>query len=182
MAVGVGVIQLSTQSLKQSSHLSLDLLSLLVLELIGPILVSILGMALLLPRWIERVEQTRSRNWRHSVPSAALVGALLMLMFFSASLLSGILITPRSEMVSQLFHLMGEIHLLDLVQSLVRCAGFLAALCAWCQWRSHNALRMGHAKTYIMSNLLVEGLMIGLSLKVLWSLVAQALAFQESLT
>ena len=57
IAVGVGVIQLSTQGLKQSSHLSLNLLSLLVLELIGPILVSVLGMALLLPRWIERVDQ-----------------------------------------------------------------------------------------------------------------------------
>ena len=99
MAVGVGVIQLSTQGLKQSSHLSLNLLSLLVLELIGPILVSVLGMALLLPRWIERVEQAGSRHWRRSIFSAALVGALLMLMFFSASLLSGILITPRSEMV-----------------------------------------------------------------------------------
>ena len=39
---------------------------------------------------------------------------------------------------------------------------------------------MGHAKTYIMSNLLVEGLMIGLSLKVLWSLMAQVLPFQEA--
>ena len=180
MAVGVGVIQLSTQGLKQSSHLSLNLLSLLVLELIGPILVSVLGMALLLPRWIERVDHAGSRHWRRSVLSAALVGALLMLMFFSASLLSGILITPRSEMVSELFELIGAIRLWDVVQSLVRCAGFLAALCAWCQWRSHNALRMGHAKTFIMSNLLVEGLMIGLSLKVLWSLMAQVLPFQEA--
>ena len=64
MAVGVGVIQLSTQGLKQSSHLSLNLLSLRVLELIGPILVSVLGMALLLPRWIERVEQAGPRHWR----------------------------------------------------------------------------------------------------------------------
>ena len=151
-----------------------------MLELIGPILVSVLGMALLLPRWIERVEQAGSRHWRRSIFSAALVGALLMLMFFSASLLSGILITPRSEMVGELLELIGAIRLWDVVQSFVRCAGFLAALCAWCHWRSHNALRMGHAKTYIMSNLLAEGLMIGLSLKVLWSLIAQFLPFQEA--
>lgn len=180
MAVGVGVIQLTNQGLKQSSDLSLHLLSMLVLDLIGPILVSVLGMALLLPRWLERVEQARSRNWRRSVPSAALVGAWLMLMFFTASMLSGILVTPRSEMVSELFDLMGEIHLLDVVRSLVRCAGFLAALCAWCQWRSHIALRMGHASTYIVSNLLVEGLMIGLSLKMLSFLIAHALPLQEA--
>ncbi len=36
IAVGVGVIQLSTGTLKEASPLSLQLLSLLVLELMGP--------------------------------------------------------------------------------------------------------------------------------------------------
>lgn len=40
IAIGVGVIQLSTGTLKESSLMSLQMLSLLVLELMGPLLVS----------------------------------------------------------------------------------------------------------------------------------------------
>ncbi len=68
IAVGVGVIQLSTGTLKESSPLSLQMLNLLVLELMGPLLVSVLGMALVHPRWIVRVAAPARRAWPLSVP------------------------------------------------------------------------------------------------------------------
>lgn len=177
IAIGVGVIQLSTGTLKESSPMSLQMLTLLVLELMGPLLVSVLGMALLLPRWIDRVAETGHRAWHRSVPGAALIGIVLMLMFFSASLLAGILITPRSEMGVQLLAILAKTSFMELLRSLLRSAGFLAALCAWCQWRSEGPLRQGHRKTYIVSNLLMEGLMIGIGLKLIWFLAAQILPF-----
>ena len=179
IAVGVGVIQLSTGSLKESSPLSLQMLSLLVLELMGPLLVSVLGMALLLPRWIDRVASTGHRAWRRSVPGAALIGIVLMLMFFSASLLAGILITPRSELGIELLALLAKTSFVELLRSLLRSAGFLAALCAWCQWRAEGPLRQGHRKTYIVSNLLMEGLMMGIGLKLIWFLVTKILPMKE---
>ena len=182
VAVGIGVIQLSTGTLKQSSHLSLQLLSSLVLELLGPLMVSVLGMALLLPRWIDRVAATGPRAWRRSVPGAALVSIVLMLMFFSASVLAGILITPRSELGVKLMEILANTSFLDLMRSLLRSAGFLAALCAWCQWRAEEPLHQGHRKTYIVSNLLMEGLMIGIGLKLTWFLVSQLLPLQNSAT
>lgn len=181
MAVGVGVIQLSTSTLKESSPLSMQMLCVLVLELMGPLLVSVLGMALLLPRWIDRVAATGHRAWRRSVPGAALIGIVLMLMFFSASLLAGSLITPRGEMGAELIALLVKTSFIGLLLSLLRSAGFLAALCAWCQWRAEGPLRQGHRKTYIVSNLLVEGLMIGIGLKLIWFLVMQILPLQESI-
>lgn len=182
LAVGVGVVQLTTQTLKESSHLSLHLLMLLVLELMGPVLVSVLGMALLLPRWLERVEAARARAWKRGVPSAALVGALLMVMFLCSSLIAGVLMTPREEMISELMELLRQIQLKAMIRSILRCAGFLALLCAWCQWRAHTGLVQGHAKSYIVSNLLVEGLMIGLSLKVIWFLIANSFAITETVS
>lgn len=182
LTVGIGVVQLTTQALKQSSQLSLHLLVLLVLELMGPVLVSVLGMALLLPRWLERVEAARTRAWACNVPSAALVGALLMVMFLSASLVAGVLMTPRGEMISELMDLLREIQLRAVGRSILRCAGFLGLLCAWCQWRAHTGLVQGHAKSYIVSNLLAEGLMIGLSLKVIWFLIANAFAITETVS
>lgn len=180
LAVGVGVVQLTTQTLKESSHLSLHLLMLLVLELMGPVLVSVLGMALLLPRWLERVQAAKALAWKRNVPSAALVGALLMVMFLCSSLISGVLMTPRGEMISELMDLLRQIQLRAVVRSILRCAGFLALLCAWCQWRAHRDVVQGHAKSYIVSNLLAEGLMIGLSLKVIWFLIANAFAITET--
>lgn len=179
IAVGVGVIQLSTGTLKEASPLSLQMLSLLVLELMGPLLVSVLGMALLLPRWIDRLASTDHRAWRRSVPGAALIGIVLMLMFFSASLLAGILITPRSELGIELFALLAKTSFVDLLRSLLRSAGFLAALCAWCQWKAEGPLRQGHRKAYIVSNLLMEGLMMGIGLKLIWFLVTKILPMKE---
>ena len=179
IAVGVGVIQLSTGTLKESSAMSLQMLSLLVLELMGPLLVSVLGMALLLPRWVDRVATTGHRAWRRSVPGAALIGIVLMLMFFSASLLAGILVIPRSELGIELLALLAKTSFVELLRSLLRSAGFLAALCAWCQWRAEGPLRQGHRKTYIVSNLLMEGLMMGIGLKLIWFLVTKILPMKE---
>jgi hypothetical protein len=136
-------------------------------------------MALLLPRWIDRVASTGHRAWRRSVPGAALIGIVLMLMFFSASLLAGILITPRSELGIELFALLAKTSFVDLLRSLLRSAGFLAALCAWCQWKAEGPLRQGHRKAYIVSNLLMEGLMMGIGLKLIWFLVTKILPMKE---
>ena len=56
-AVGFGLVTLSS-SLGQASRFGLELLVLVKLQLMGPVLVSLLAMALLLPRWIERVVHT----------------------------------------------------------------------------------------------------------------------------
>ena len=182
IAVGVGVIQLTTSTFKQSSTVSLQMLSVLVLELMGPLLVSVLGMTLLLPRWIDRVARIGRRTWRLSVPGAALLGFLMMVMFFSASLFAGILITPQNETVEQLLALLAKIRFIGLFRSLLRSAGFLAALCAWCQWRAKSSLHKGYRKTYIISNLLMESLMIGIGLKLIWFLLAKFFAIQELVT
>ena len=59
-------------------------------------------MALLLPRWLERVVQQGQRAWRQSVPTAGLLGLLLMLLFFI-----GAIVCPVS------IRLMGGVNLVD---------------------------------------------------------------------
>jgi hypothetical protein len=80
LVLGAGVVELSSGPLGQTSRFSLELLILLVLQLAGPMLVSLLAMALLLPPWLEHVGRRRARAWRAALPAAALVGALLLLL------------------------------------------------------------------------------------------------------
>lgn len=46
------MVDLSVTALGQTSRFSLQLLVLLVIQLIGPVLVSVLAMALLMPPWL----------------------------------------------------------------------------------------------------------------------------------
>jgi hypothetical protein len=173
--VGFGVIELSTNVLSQTSRFSLELLVLLVFQLVGPILVSVLAMALLLPRWLERVVQQGQKAWRQSVPAAGLVGLLLMLLFFVAAIVGGVLVTPRADLLRETTELLSGIRLRDLLRTLVRSGVFLSCICAWCQWRALTALRSGRSEALIVSNLLVEGLMLALALKLAWVLLFNTL-------
>ena len=166
-AMGYGLVALSS-SLGQSSRFALELLVLVKLQLVGPALVSLLAMALLLPHWLDRVESRGSKAWHHCLPAAALSGFLLMLMLFVAALIGGVLASPRADLAQEFNELLSEIQLSDLLRPLIRSGAFLAVLCGWSQWRAVNALRQKLPLALVVSNLLVEGLMLALLLKLIW--------------
>ena len=69
LLIGLGMVQLASGPMAQTSRFSLELLILLAL-------------AWLLPRWMARIELEGQVSWSHSMPAAVVVGALLLLMFF----------------------------------------------------------------------------------------------------
>ena len=166
-AMGYGLVTLSS-SLGQSSRFALELLVLVKLQLVGPALVSLLAMALLLPHWLDRVESRGSKAWHHCLPAAALAGLVLMLMLFVAALIGGVLASPRADLAQEFNELLSGIQLSDLLRPLIRSGAFLAVLCGWSQWRGGNALQQKLPMALIVSNLLVEGLMLALLLKLIW--------------
>ena len=168
LVLGAGVVELSSGPLGQTSRFSLELLILLVLQLAGPMLVSLLAMALLLPPWLEHVGRRRARAWRTALPAAALVGALLLLLFWVAALVGGVLASPRADVFGELRELLGGVLLADLLRSMLRASVFLAILCAFCQRRGLIQLGQGLDPALVSSNLLVEGLMLLLGLKLVW--------------
>ena len=164
-AMGYGLVTLSS-SLGQSSRFALELLVLVKLQLLGPALVSLLAMALLLPHWLDRVESRGSKAWHHCLPASALAGLVLML--FVAALIGGVLASPRADLAQEFNELLSGIQLSDLLRPLIRSGAFLAVLCGWSQWRGVNALQQKLPMALVVSNLLVEGLMLALLLKLIW--------------
>lgn len=172
---GLGVVELSRHVLGNANRESLDLLVLLVFQLFGPLLVSLLGMALLLPRWLERAERCGPDAWRQSGPAAALAGALLLVMFFIAAVVGGLLLSPAAGLSNALQDLLSGIQLHRLLRSILRSSLFMGLVCIWCQRRGLRELKRGRSPALIVSNQLLEGLILNLVLKLLWVLGLNAL-------
>ena len=168
MVVGAGLVELSAGPLGQNSRFSLELLTLLVLQLVGPLVVSLLAMALMMPNWLDRVERRGDRAWLVSVPASALLAAVLLLLFLVSSLCAGALTTPRSDLVGEARALLSGLALKDVIRAMLRCSFFLACICGWSQWRGYQELKRNRHPALMVSNLLMEGLMVLFALKLLW--------------
>lgn len=180
LVLGIGVVDLSSGPLGQTSRFSLELLVLLILQLVGPMLVSLLAMALLLPRWLEHAERQGIRAWRQSLPAAALVGGLLLLLLLLSSLAGGVVASPRADLIGEMRELLGGVLPADLLRSAARSAVFLAILCGFSQWRGPLHLRRGLDPALVSSNLLVEGLVLLLGMKLLWITLLDPLRLSAS--
>jgi hypothetical protein len=178
--LGFGVVQLSCGPLAQTSRFSLELLILLVLQLVGPMLVTLLAMALLLPTWLEQGQPSEPRPWPVAVPASALVGGVLLLLFLLAALTGGVLASPRADLIGEVHDLLRGVLLADLQRATLRCAVFLAILCGWSQWRGVTPIRRGAATAVVSSNLLIEGLLLLLGLKLLWITALDPLRLSSS--
>ena len=179
LVLGLGVVELSSSALGQTSRFSLELLTLLVLQLVGPMLVTLIAMALLLPRWLER-SADRHRGWGDSLLATALIGAVLMVLFLMAALTGGVLASPRVDLVAEFRELLRGVLLSDLLRSCLRSAFFLGVLCAWSQLRGRRRLQRGVAPALVSSDLMVEGLMLLLGLKLLWIIAIDPLRLTAS--
>ena len=168
MVLGLGLVQLVCGPLGQTSRFSLELLILVVLQLMGPMLVALLALALLLPRWLEQLERHGDRAWRTSLPATALVGGLLLLLFLVAAVSGGALASPRADLLGEIRDLLAGVLLRDVARAGLRATLFLSALCAWSQWRLQQGLDRGRDPGLMVSDQLSEGLVLLLTLKLLW--------------
>jgi len=168
LLVGLGVVQLASGPLAQTSRFSLELLVVLVLQLVGPMLVALFGLALLLPRWMDRAQHERSKLSMLAIAAAGITGALLQLLFFTAAICGGVLGTPRFDVAAELNELLGGVLLFDIARACLRGGVFLALLCGWSQWRTHRALDRGRNGGLVVSDQLAEGFIVLLAMKLTW--------------
>jgi hypothetical protein len=178
--LGSGVVQLVSGPLGQTSRFSLELLILLMLKLTGPLLVGILAMALLLPLWLPGEGRSGPAPGLRMVLAAALAGALLQLLLMLASLSAGLLATPRADLLGEMRDLLSGLRLADVLRSMARAALFLAGICAWTHRRTGARQRPRPGRELLASNLLVEGLMVLMSLKIAWIMVLEPLRLSAS--
>lgn len=168
LLIGLGMVQVASGPMAQTSRFSMELLVLIVLQLVGPMLVALLALALLLPRWMAGIELQSEPSWRQSVPAAVLVGALLLLIFFVAAMCGGVLATPRADLVGEFRDLLAGVLLIDVARACIRAGVFLGLLCAWCQWCTARGIAKGKGAGRLVSHQLAEGLVLLLGLKLIW--------------
>ena len=170
LVTGAGVVELAAGPLGQSSRFSLDLLMQLELRFVGPLVVSVLAVALLVPLWLERLQREGSGCWRRCVPAAAVLAPLLQLQMLLTSVLGGTLISPRADLAGELRELAAGLDTGAFALSLLRAAVFLGLTSAWLLRQAARELERGQAVARIASDLTIQGLVILFLCKLIWIL------------
>ncbi len=174
LVLGAGVVALVSGPLGQTSRFSLELLLLLLFQLLGPLLVSVITLALLLSSWLQRQQDNATRGMASNLVAAALVGPSLMLLLLTTAVLGGILLSPRADLAGELSDLLAGIQLRDLVRTVVRATLFVVGSCWYSLWRSKQAGFRSQDSSFQLrwsSDLLLEGLALLLALKLIWIVV-----------
>ena len=170
VAFGAGLIRLLVGPLQQSSEFSLELLAQTVLQLLGPLIVALLALTRLMPHWLERSRRPGAKIWRHTVLSAAVVGALLFNLFLVAVLLMGMVMTPRADLFGEWRDLMATIEPWSLWEAMARSGLFLGSTAALGLWEGRRAQRHGHLSAEVTADAILHAMALVLALKMLWIL------------
>ena len=168
VVLGAGLVQLFTSVGGQTSRFSLELLALVVLQLAGPLLVSLLAILRLNPDWQERSRVEGRGAWRSVVLPAVPLGALLMLMFLASAMGAGVLATPRSDMTGELRELLASLRSSDVLRTVIRTSVFLGAASAWSLRLQHIGLRQQRDAVVIQNDSLLQSVTLVLVLKLFW--------------
>ena len=168
VVLGAGLVQLFTSVGGQTSRFSLELLALVVLQLAGPLLVSLLAILRLNPDWQERSRVEGRGAWRSVVLPAVPLGALLMLMFLASAMGAGVLATPRSDMTGELRELLASLRSSDVLRTVIRTSVFLGAASAWSLRLHRIGLRQQRDAVVIQNDSLLQSVTLVLVLKLFW--------------
>jgi hypothetical protein len=165
---GSGLVEVAAGPLGLASRDICVLMILLVLQLAGPLMVTVVALMQLAPTWLERVEELGPGVGRLTVPAAALVAPLLLTVFLVATLVSGALVTPRADLAGELGDVLSGIQLRDLLVTWLRTSVFFAIICAWCVRRCRLGLWRQVPQGEIVSELLNHGIVLIMLLKLVW--------------
>jgi hypothetical protein len=143
-------------------------LALVVLQLAGPLMVSLLAILRLNPDWQERSRVEGRGAWRSVVLPAVPLGALLMLMFLASAMGAGVLATPRSDMTGELRELLASLRSSDVLRTVIRTSVFLGAASAWSLRLHRIGLRQQRDAVVIQNDSLLQSVTLVLVLKLFW--------------
>jgi len=168
VVLGAGLVQLFTSVGGQTSRFSLELLALVVLQLAGPLLVSLLAILRLNPDWQERSRVEGRGAWRSVVLPAVPLGALLMLMFLASAMGAGVLATPRTDTAGEFRELLASLRSSDVLRTVIRTSVFLGAASAWSLRLHRIGLRQQRDAVVIQNDSLLQSVTLVLVLKLFW--------------
>jgi hypothetical protein len=171
VVLGAGLVQLFTSLGGQTSRFSLQLLVLVVLQLAGPLIVTLLTILRLNPYWQERSRAAGRRAWRTVILPCLPLGALLMLMFLASAVLAGVLATPRADLTGELRELLSSVRVSDVLRTLLRSSLFLVAASAWNLRLFWLSWRLQRDAVAIQNESLLQSVILVLILKLFWIIV-----------
>lgn len=173
---GAGLVELAAGPLGLASRGICVLMILVVLQLAGPLVVTVVALMQLAPTWLRRVESLGPGVWRQAVPAAAVVAPLLLTLYLVATLVSGALVTPRADLAGAWGDVLGDLPVGHLLITWLRTSAFFAIVCAWCLRRCRLGVLRQVGEGEIVSELLAHGIVLILLLKLLWILLVDPLS------
>jgi hypothetical protein len=168
VVLGAGLVKLFSGPGGQTSRFSLELVVLVVLQLVGPLIVTLLAIVRLNPLWQDRGEREGGTAWRSVVLPCLPLSLLLMLMFIVAAVLAGVLASPRGDLVGEVRELLGGLRGIDVLRTLVRSSLFLVAASAWSLRLHAIGRRQQHQPGAIQNDSLMQSVTLVLVLKLFW--------------
>jgi hypothetical protein len=174
LSMGAGIIQIP-ERLNQSNLLELQLLVAISCNLGAPIVAVLLITMRLSPLWV-RVGPLRPRiPWLKIVLPAALVGFLLSFYFFLSSILAGILLSSRRDLIGEFQDVFGFLNPQDLLNSCLEASLYSAVACVWTLVESRKSAAIGRPVALVMSSVMVHVFAVVVVAKIVWILLSQLL-------
>jgi hypothetical protein len=179
IVVGTGLVQLLVGPMGQTSRFSLQLLLLVILQLAGPLFVSLITTVRLSPIWLQRTRIDGHRAWRTVVLPTVPVASLLMLQFFVSAIISGILMTPRADLLGELSEVLASLRPNDLLRAVARCCLFLLVAAAWSLREALRGIRQNQESGNIVAAIFLHATILLLILKLFWIMVIDPIQLGE---
>jgi hypothetical protein len=170
--VGAGSVYIA-EKLQQSNAFGLLLLVNASLNLAGPIACALLITVRLSPYWVRYYRLGMGVAWLRVVVPAAITGAILNFYFLLASVVAGILISSRQDVIGEFQLVFAAIRPADLALSSLEASIYVMIASTWTLVESKSSIGKGKPIALVISSVTIHVFATVMATKIAWIFVRQ---------
>ena len=170
--VGAGSVYIA-EKLQQSNAFGLLLLVNASLNLAGPIACALLITMRLGPYWVRYYRLGMGAAWLRGVVPAAVTGAILNFYFLLASVVAGVLISSRQDVIGEFRLVFAAVRPADLALSSLEASVYVMIASSWALVESRSSIGKGKPIALVISSVTVHVFAAVMATKIAWIFVRQ---------